>query len=49
LAGPEPPLWAFVHPTIYGDGEPAARMHRVAVDAYDWRVGGDGLVDAYLR
>jgi hypothetical protein len=23
-------LWAFVHPAIYGDGEPAADMLRVA-------------------
>src|SRR5262245_51172161 len=27
-------LWAFVHPAIYGDGEPAARMLAAAVDAY---------------
>jgi hypothetical protein len=37
-------LWAFVHPAVYGDGEPAARMLRVAVDAYGW--SGPGLVDA---
>jgi hypothetical protein len=39
-------LWAFVHPAMYGDGEPAAKMLRVAVDAYGWR--GEGLVDAML-
>jgi hypothetical protein len=27
-------LWAFVHPGMYGEGEPAARMLRVAADAY---------------
>jgi hypothetical protein len=40
-------LWAFVHPAVYGDGEPAARMLRTAVDAYGW--SGDGLVDAMLE
>jgi Phosphotransferase enzyme family len=39
-------LWAFVHPAMYGEGEPAADMLRVAVDAYGW--SGDGLVDAML-
>jgi Phosphotransferase enzyme family len=39
-------LWAFVHPAIYGDGEPAARMLRAAADAYGW--SGDGLVDSML-
>ncbi len=39
-------LWAFVHPGMYGEGEPAARMLRVAVDAYGW--SGPGLVDAML-
>jgi hypothetical protein len=39
-------LWAFVHPAIYGEGEPAARMLRVAADAYGWT--GPGLVDAML-
>ena len=39
-------LWAFVHPGVYGDGEPAARMLRVAVGAYGW--SGPGLVDAML-
>jgi hypothetical protein len=39
-------LWAFVHPAVYGDGEPAARMLRVAADAYGW--SGPGLVDAML-
>jgi hypothetical protein len=39
-------LWAFVHPALYGDGEPSAHMLRVATDAYGWN--GDGLVDAML-
>ena len=39
-------LWAFVHPAVYGEGEPAARMLRVAADAYGWT--GPGLVDAML-
>src|SRR5262249_16920964 len=39
-------LWAFVHPAVYGDGEPAAHKLRVAVDAYGW--SGPGLVDAML-
>jgi aminoglycoside phosphotransferase (APT) family kinase protein len=39
-------LWAFVHPAVYGEGEPAAHMLRVATDAYGW--SGDGLVDAML-
>jgi hypothetical protein len=39
-------LWAFVHPALYGDGEPAARMLRVAAGAYGWT--GPGLVDAML-
>jgi len=39
-------LWAFVHPGMYGEGEPAARMLRVAVDAYGW--SGPGLVDSML-
>ena len=39
-------LWAFVHPAIYGEGEPAAHMLRVAADAYGW--SGAGLVDAML-
>jgi hypothetical protein len=39
-------LWAFVHPAVYGDGEPAARMLRAAADAYGW--SGDGLVDSML-
>ena len=41
-------LWAFVHPAMYGEGDPAARMLRVATDAYGWS-GGDGLVDAMLE
>jgi hypothetical protein len=39
-------LWAFVHPAMYGEGEAAARMLRVAVDAYGW--SGGGLVQAML-
>jgi hypothetical protein len=39
-------LWAFVHPAVYGEGEPAACMLRVATDAYGW--SGSGLVDAML-
>jgi hypothetical protein len=39
-------LWAFVHPAIYGEGEPAAHMLRVAADAYGW--SGGGLVDSML-
>jgi hypothetical protein len=39
-------LWAFVHPAVYGEGEPAARMLQVAADAYGW--SGGGLVDAML-
>jgi len=39
-------LWAFVHPAVYGEGEPAARMLRVATDAYGH--DGTGLVDAML-
>jgi hypothetical protein len=40
-------LWAFVHPAMYGEGEPAARMLRVAADAYGW--SGAGLVDSMLE
>jgi hypothetical protein len=39
-------LWAFVHPAVYGEGEPAARMLHAAVDAYGW--AGAGLVDAMV-
>lgn len=39
-------LWAFVHPAVYGEGEPAARMLRVAAEAYGWQ--GPSLVDAML-
>ena len=39
-------LWAFVHPALYGEGEPAAQMLRVAADAYGWT--GPGLIDAML-
>jgi len=40
-------LWAFVHPAVYGEGEPAADMLRIATDAYGW--SGPGLVDAMLE
>jgi hypothetical protein len=39
-------LWAFVHPAVYGDGEPAARMLRAAVDAYGYQEAG--LAEAML-
>jgi hypothetical protein len=39
-------LWAFVHPAMYGDGEPAAHMLQVAANAYGWC--GPGLADAML-
>jgi hypothetical protein len=39
-------LWAFVHPAVYGDGEPAARMLRAAVEAYG--CPGAGLAEAML-
>jgi hypothetical protein len=39
-------LWAFVHPAVYGDGEPAARMLRSATAAYGW--SGEGIVDSML-
>jgi len=39
-------LWGFVHPGMYGEGDPAARMLRAACDAYGW--SGPGLVDAML-
>ena len=38
-------LWAFVHPGMYED-DTAARMLRIAADAYGW--SGPGLVDAML-
>jgi Phosphotransferase enzyme family len=41
-------LWAFVHPGMYGEGEAAARMLRVAADAYGWSDSGGGLVAAML-
>jgi hypothetical protein len=41
-------LWAFVHPAMYGEGEPAARMLRVAADAYGWSGSAGGLVAAML-
>src|SRR5262245_33934590 len=40
-------LWAFVHPAVYGEGEPAARMLGAAVDEYGFR--GVGLIDAMLE
>jgi hypothetical protein len=40
-------LWAFVQPSMYGEGEPAARMLRVAANAYGW--SGGGLVDSMLE
>ena len=39
-------LWAFVHPAVYGEGEPAARMLRAALDGYGW--SGERIVDAML-
>jgi hypothetical protein len=40
-------LWAFVHPALYGDGEPAARMLAAAVDAYGRREAG--VTEAMLQ
>jgi hypothetical protein len=40
-------LWAFVHPAVYGDGEPAARMLADALDGYGWT--GQGIVEAMLH
>jgi hypothetical protein len=39
-------LWAFVHPAVYGEGEPAARMLEAALDGYGW--SGGGIVAAML-
>ena len=39
-------LWAFVHPAVYGDGEPAAAMLSAAVEEYG--CSGAGLVEAML-
>jgi hypothetical protein len=39
-------LWAFVHPALYGEGEPAARMLAAALDGYGWT--GRGIVEAML-
>jgi hypothetical protein len=39
-------LWAFVHPALYGDGEPATRMLRAALDGYGWT--GQGIVGSML-
>jgi hypothetical protein len=41
-------LWAFVHPAMYGEGEPAARMLCAAADAYGWSGSAAGLVAAML-
>ena len=40
-------LWAFVHPAVYGEGQPAAQMLRTAAGAYGWSGDGD-LVAAML-
>ena len=40
-------LWAFVHPAVYGEGEPAARMLGAALDGYGWT--GQGIVEAMLH
>src|SRR5262245_51125242 len=40
-------LWAFVHPAVYGDGEPAARMLWAATHEYGYRE--TGLVEAMLE
>lgn len=39
-------LWAFVHPALYGEGEPAARALEAALDGYGWT--GQGVVGAML-
>jgi len=39
-------LWAFVHPAVYGEGEPAAGMLQEALDGYGW--AEEGIVDAML-
>jgi len=39
-------LWAFVHPAVYGEGEPAGRMLCAAADAYG--CSGESVVDAML-
>jgi hypothetical protein len=39
-------LWAFVHPAVYGEGKPAARMLAVAAGTYGWAEGG--LVNAMV-
>jgi Phosphotransferase enzyme family len=41
-------LWAFVHPAMYGEGEPAAHMLWVAADAYGWSGSGGDLIAAML-
>jgi hypothetical protein len=41
-------LWAFVHPTVYGEGEPAARMLATTVDAYGYTGDQSALVEAML-
>jgi hypothetical protein len=42
-------LWAFVRPGMYGEGEPAARMLRVAADAYGPRDSAPSRRDAGHR
>src|SRR5262249_48322229 len=39
-------LWSFVHPALYGDGEPAAQMLEAALAGYGWT--GGGIVGAML-
>jgi hypothetical protein len=39
-------LWAFVHPALYGEGEPAARMLAAALEGYGW--AGTGIVAGML-
>jgi hypothetical protein len=39
-------LWAFVHPALYGDGEPAARMLQAALEGYGR--AEEGIVGAML-
>ena len=40
-------LWAFVHPAVYGEGEPAVSMLAAAADEYGW--SESGLTDAMLE
>jgi hypothetical protein len=41
-------LWAFVHPSLYGDGESAGHMLWVTAGAYGLPLPGGALVDAML-